>query len=89
LAWGDIVEKGTWMMSMDETIPKLPFLPDAYHYAIAAVAARSAQLDHIIPLAMVGLLGSVPQGISRVFRTCARGRRIKITLFLNAGKGRT
>jgi hypothetical protein len=41
---------------MDETIPKLPFLPEAYHYAIAAVAARSAQLDHLIPIMVFGLL---------------------------------
>ncbi len=29
---------------------KLPFLPDEHHYAIASVAARSAQLDHHIEL---------------------------------------
>jgi hypothetical protein len=29
---------------------KLPFLPDDHHYAIANVAARSAQLDHYIEL---------------------------------------
>ena len=33
-------------------IEKLPFLPDEHHYAIAAVAARTAQLDSIIALAI-------------------------------------
>ena len=27
---------------------KLPFLPDEHHYAIAHVATRSAQLDHMV-----------------------------------------
>jgi hypothetical protein len=27
---------------------KLPFLPDEHHYAIAHVATRAAQLDHVI-----------------------------------------
>ena len=39
------------------TTQKLPFLPDAHHYAIAAVAARSAQLDHSIEIAAYSLLG--------------------------------
>jgi hypothetical protein len=38
-------------------IPKLPFLPEAHHFAIAAVAIRSAQLDHQIPIIVAGLLG--------------------------------
>ncbi|MCH8999509.1 MAG: hypothetical protein IID48_14780 [Proteobacteria bacterium] len=29
-------------------VEKLPYLPDEHHYAIAAVAARAAQLDHHI-----------------------------------------
>jgi hypothetical protein len=29
-------------------VDKLPFLPDEHHFALAAVAARSAQLDHHI-----------------------------------------
>ena len=36
---------------------KLPFLPVAHHYAIAAVAARSAQLDHTVELVGAALLG--------------------------------
>jgi hypothetical protein len=35
---------------------KLPFLPDGDHYAIAAVATRSAQLDHVIPVHDLALL---------------------------------
>lgn len=37
---------------------RLPFLPEAHHFALAAVAARSAQLDHAIEYAIVGLMGS-------------------------------
>ena len=42
---------------------KLPFLPDEYHYAIAHVASRAAQLDHVIEYAIVAQFKPV-QGIA-------------------------
>jgi len=37
-------------------IDKLPFLPDEHHYAITAVTARSAALDHMIDFTIAGLM---------------------------------
>lgn len=48
-------------------IPKLPVLPEDHHYAIAAVATQSAQLDHQIPLIVLGYsvpLGDAPRGFA-------------------------
>jgi len=38
---------------------KLPLLPDEHHYAIAHVAARAAQLDHAIELAVVAQMANL------------------------------
>jgi hypothetical protein len=37
---------------------KLPFLPDEHHYAIAHVATRAAQLDHVIEFCVDTQMGS-------------------------------
>jgi hypothetical protein len=42
-------------------VDKLPFLSDDHHYAIAAVAARAAQLDAMIEASISILLNSVPK----------------------------
>lgn len=42
-------------------VDKLPYLSDEHHYAIAAVAARAAQLDSIIEISIASLLLAVPK----------------------------
>jgi hypothetical protein len=47
---------------------KLPYLSDAHHYAIAAVAARAAQLDATIEVSIAGMLPGSPNAAAFILR---------------------
>jgi hypothetical protein len=57
-------------------ITKLPFLPDAHHYAIAHVATRAAQLDHMIEAAIQALLFDKPETAKYLLYNLGDSRQI-------------
>jgi hypothetical protein len=56
---------------------KLPFLSDEFHFAIASVAARSAQMEHHIELAIAQLLQGKDNTARFVLKNLGQDRIVK------------
>jgi hypothetical protein len=59
-------------------VDKLPFLPDEHHYAIAAVATRSAQLDHSIEVTLYLALLKSPRTAEFLLKNLSQDRIVDL-----------
>jgi len=66
------------MIKPPAMMDKLPFLSDDHHFAITQVAARSAQLDHMIELTAGELLIQTPHTAAVIVRNLTHDRLINV-----------
>jgi hypothetical protein len=59
-------------------VDKLPFLSDDHHYAVAQVAARSSQLDHMIEMTAGSLMLETPHTAAFVVRNLNHDRLVGV-----------
>lgn len=55
---------------------KLPFIPEEFHYAIANVAARASQLDHMIEHSIEVMFGDMHNTAEFILKRGMSGDRL-------------